>query len=415
MIENIQLASQSLWSHKLRSFLAILGILIGITLIISVISTIEGSNRQIEQSLIGSGTNAVTVQLCQDGSEYYTQWYGIPQGVSVISDDTMQQLRELRHVEAAARFCSRDGYETAFYKDSEYTGEIFGVDDSYFDAAGYSLGYGRLFTGADGENFRKVVILDEQAASTLFGDEFPLGKILEIKGEPFTVIGVVRQAASDIKADTPYSYEQYADTGSGKIFVPLADWPMIYVFDEPQNVVLRAETTDDMTSVGKAAATLLTDSQISGNSSMTYESKDLKKMAESLQSLNDTANMQKIIMSVISLVVGAIGVANIMLVSVTERTREIGLKKALGARKKSILRQFLTEAVVLTGFGGFIGILVGIGVSKISSLVTGAPAYISPAICIIAFLGSMIIGIAAGMMPAVKAANLNPIEALRRE
>lgn len=187
-------------------------------------------------------------------------------------------------------------------------------------------------------------------------------------------------------------------------------------YDEPQTVDIQAATTDDMTSVGQAAAEVLNARlTVSQDSDLAYSSNDVLEQAEQLQQLANSTNQQLVWIASISLLVGGIGVMNIMLVTVTERTREIGLKKAVGARKSRILWQFLTEAAVLTSLGGVIGALVGIGMAQVVSQLSGSPTAVSVPSIILAVVFSMFIGILFGLMPAVKAANLNPIDALRRE
>ena len=205
---------------------------------------------------------------------------------------------------------------------------------------------------------------------------------------------------------------------------------MVFYFDEPQNVAVKATSTDTMTRAGKAVADALNASQlvsagsavdentgeeISLSGSFSYRSQDLLQQAQQLQEMANTTNEQLILIASISLLVGGIGVMNIMLVSVTERTGEIGLKKALGAKKRRIRRQFLTEASVLTSLGGIIGVILGIVFAHLISASNGIPVAIDIPATIFSVVFSMAIGIVFGMLPAVKAANLNPIEALRRE
>ena len=171
-----------------------------------------------------------------------------------------------------------------------------------------------------------------------------------------------------------------------------------------------------MTAVGKDAADIINANlSVKEDSNLAYSSNDVLERARNLQQLANATNQQLVWIASISLLVGGIGVMNIMLVTVTERTREIGLKKAIGARKSRILGQFLTEAAVLTSLGGVIGVLTGIGLAQVVSRVSGSPTAISAPATALAVLFSMLIGIIFGLMPAVKAANLNPIEALRRE
>ena len=210
-------------------------------------------------------------------------------------------------------------------------------------------------------------------------------------------------------------YYMYADTSSGAVYLPSAVWPTAFQFDEPQHVAIKVENTDIMTAVGKDAADLLTDRQITQTeSNFDYRSQDMLEQAQQLQSMSESTNTQLIWIASISLLVGGIGVMNIMLVSVTERTAEIGLKKAIGAKKRRIRLQFLTEAAVLTSLGGIIGVASGVGLAELISQMMQIPVAISVPAIIIAVVFSMVIGVIFGLLPAIKAANLNPIEALRR-
>ena len=192
-------------------------------------------------------------------------------------------------------------------------------------------------------------------------------------------------------------------------------WPVIYQYDEPQNLVVRAKSTDDMTTAGEKAADILNAMLTVSDDTVKYKGEDLLEQATQIQEISNSTNQQLIWIASISLLVGGIGVMNIMLVSVTERTGEIGLKKALGARKRRILTQFLTEAAVLTLLGGIIGVLGGIALAYIISGVSAVPVAISGVSIVIAVLFSTLIGIIFGLIPSVKAANMNPIEALRHE
>ena len=184
-----------------------------------------------------------------------------------------------------------------------------------------------------------------------------------------------------------------------------------------QNVIIRADSTDNMSSAGKSVADIL-NAGIKNQSQRTnysYKADDIMERVRNMQRLSESTSQQLIWIASISLLVGGIGVMNIMLVSVTERTKEIGLKKAIGARKKTILWQFLTEASMLTSIGGLIGVLSGIGLSQVVSKLTGTPAAISVPAIVGSVVFSMLIGVIFGLMPSVKAANLNPIDALRSE
>ena len=190
-------------------------------------------------------------------------------------------------------------------------------------------------------------------------------------------------------------------------------WPTLFVYDEPMELAIKVSYTEAMSTVGKSAADLL--NTYNRNEQIVYRAEDTLEKAKDLQDLSNATNQQLVWIASISLLVGGIGVMNIMLVSVTERTREIGLKKAIGAKKSRILWQFLTEAALLTSLGGLLGVGVGIGLAQLISRIAETPVAISVPAILFGVVFSMIIGIIFGLMPSVKAANLNPIDALRHE
>ena len=434
-MENIRLAFQGIWGHKMRSFLTMLGIIIGIASIITIVSTIKGTNEQIKQNLIGSGSNVVTVQLYENEYPYDMNYNPLPVGVRVISEDVRADLEELEGVERVSFFNRREWAENVTAGTYSFNGSVLGVDMAYLPMLDYQIAYGRTFQQADYDNQRRVVVLDKKAAATLFPGEYPVGQTMEIGDDPFTVIGVVEKGSAFAPTiNSIEDYWMYADTSSGTVFMPGSAWPTVYRFDEPQCVAVQAGSTDEMTYAGKNVADYLTASQIvavpgmssveaegeeeimqEGSSGYSYRSEDLLEQAQQLQEMSNSTNQQLIWIASISLLVGGIGVMNIMLVSVTERTSEIGLKKALGAKKRRIRSQFLTEAAVLTSMGGIIGVLLGIGLAELISQTNGIPVAISVPAIVIAVGFSTAIGVVFGLLPAVKAANLNPIEALRRD
>ena len=417
MLENIQQAFQSVWNHKMRSFLTMLGIIIGIASIITIVSSIKGTSEQIKQNLIGSGTNAVVVSLYQNEYPYDSNEIGAPDGVAVITPEVRDELLKLDKVSDVSLFYQRDYNTGVFYLSTGYNGKMLGVDEHYMDLYGYQLCYGRSFVEEDFTQNRKVVLLNTQAVSTLFAGKNPVGKTVEVRGEPFTIIGVVEQGGGFKPViENLQDYEMYADTSSGSMFITNKGWEIAYRFDQPQSVAVKATGTDDMTAAGKAVADALTSSQIkTHDGELSYQAQDLLQQAEQLQAMSTSTNRQLIWIASISLLVGGIGVMNIMLVSVAERTSEIGLKKAIGARKRRILRQFLTEAAVLTSLGGILGILAGIGLAELLGRAMQTPTAISVPAILVAALFSTVIGIVFGLLPATKAANMNPIDALRRE
>ena len=418
MLENVRLSFQGIWSHKMRSFLTMLGIIIGIAAIISIVSTIKGTNEEIKNSLIGAGNNAVNIQLNQQG--YALTIYSssdIPFGIPEVTEETKQAILDLDSVESMTSYKERQSPDSVFYQDKAMSsGCIRGIDTSYFSTAGYVIKTGRNFVEEDYTEFRKVLIIDTNAAKSFFEDESPIGKTIEIGKQPYTVIGVAAQANTYEPTITNLTqYDSYASSKISYLFMPKTCWPISYSYDEPENVIVKATSTDDMENAGQSAEKILNATISSTQTSVKYKADNLLEQARNMQKLSAATNNQLIWIASISLLVGGIGVMNIMLVSVTERTSEIGLKKAIGARKNTILGQFLTEAAVLTSMGGILGVIAGIIMAQVISRISGVTVAISVPAAVIAVLFSMLIGIVFGLLPSIKAANLNPIDALRRE
>ena len=354
MLENIRISIQGIWSHKMRSFLTMLGIIIGIASIIAIVSTLKGTNEQIKEDLIGAGNNTVSITL-NYGDSAYDQEYGMGDGTAapLLSDEQKEEVRKLDHIEDATFFYSRSYASNVYYQNTSFQGgSIYGIDMNYLETRGYMVRSGRGFIQKD---------------------------------------------------------------FMGTVMIPESCWPTVFQFDEPQNAVIRADSTDNMSSAGSAAAEVMNQGIDMNSSKFKYKADDVMQQVRNMQKLSESTNTQLIWIASISLLVGGIGVMNIMLVSVTERTSEIGLKKAIGARKKVILYQFLTEAAMLTSIGGVIGVIVGIVLSKVVSRISGAPTAISIPAIIGSVVFSMLIGVIFGLLPSVKAADLNPIDALRSE
>ena len=282
---------------------------------------------------------------------------------------------------------------------------------------------GRDFVPDDFKNFRKVIMLDTTAARSLFPEGEAVGKTVEIGSEVFNVVGVFRKEDDFVPTyDSMSEYLMSETSDAGSVLMPNTCWPILYHFDEIEQCVVRADKTDNMTKVGNDALSVLKSTKLvsanadaSTEDSADYQVDDVLTKARNKAALNDSMNILLLCVAGIALLVGGIGVMNIMLVSVTERTSEIGLKKAVGARRGQILGQFLTESAVLTSLGGILGVIAGLIFSHVLSAMTGTPVAISIPAILFAVIFSMVIGILFGLLPSLKAANLDPIEALRRE
>lgn len=417
MVENIRLSFQGIWAHKMRSFLTMLGIIIGIASLISIVSTIKGTNEQIKKNLIGEGDNVIDIFLSENGGEYEIEYQGLPKGVPVLTQEQKDEILELDEVEKATFYQLRRYADGIFYQEKSMNGgSVLGIDQNYLDTCGYQILRGRGFSQKDYEDYRKVVLLDETAAVSFFEKGAELGKTIEIKGEPFTVVGIIKKTeVFEPVINSRDEYYTYYSDNSGMVLMPDATWPVVYKYDEPQQVSVKAPAPEEMSAAGKKTAEILNERIVSGmGTEVKYKARDMMEKAKGLQQISESTNRQLLWIASISLLVGGIGVMNIMLVSVTERTGEIGLKKAIGANKKRILGQFLTEAAVLTSVGGILGVFAGIVLSAVIAKMSGTPMVLSAPAAALAVIFSTVIGIVFGLLPSVKAANLSPIEALRR-
>ena len=429
MLENIRLSFQGIWAHKMRSLLTMLGIIIGIAAIIAIVSTIKGTSEQIKENLVGSGNNIVNVKLYQGDWTYTSGNSSTPENMPMVTENIKKEILAVDEVTDVAAYRYGALYEGIISGTKDLgNAPVYGVDQDYFRVMGYAVQNGRLFEERDWTEYTKGVILDTVAANTLFASENPIGKTLEIKGEPFIIVGVVEQIDGFTPKVTNINdwYTYYGNTTSGQVFITDVNWPLIFSFDEPYNLVVKPAGTEAMTNAGKKTADIMnsympssgeedgSDSE-DGGSSFKYKSEDLLETAKAMQEVSASTSQQLIWIASISLLVGGIGVMNIMLVSVTERTSEIGLKKAIGARKRVILTQFLTEAAVLTSMGGIIGVIAGIAMAQAISKMAQVPVGISIPAIIGSVIFSTVIGVIFGFVPSIKASNLNPIDALRHE
>ncbi|MBQ3417338.1 MAG: ABC transporter permease [Ruminococcus sp.] len=418
MIEYIRLAFRGIITHKLRSFLTMLGVIIGIASIIGIVSIVQGTNAKLEKSLIGSGNNVTTVALTQNGTDEYSfDSNSVPFGFPVVSDEAMDRIRNLIGVVNAATYRQRSIYSAGVYY-GNFTlndGKVLGVSKDFLPTVQYKIVDGRDFTDEEITSGKKVAIIDSGARDALFEGENPIGKILEIKSEPFVIVGVAKN--SNEEAVEYKSLEEYQtsamNANNANIYIPENCWPILFQYDEPQNVAIHVDKTRYIASIGKSASNILNSYTNTGD--ISYASLSAQQEENQMEDLTNSIRLMLIGIASLSLLVGGIGVMNIMLVSVTERTAEIGLKKALGAKHRTILFQFLTESAVLTSIGGIIGVLVGIGLAAVISYANALEFGVPIPWIVVAVLFSVFIGVLFGAMPAYRAAKLNPIDALRRE
>ena len=292
MFENIRLSFKGIWSHKMRSFLTMLGIIIGIAAIIAIVSTIKGTNEQIKENLIGSGQNTVSIQLYQGDYPYDMSYSELPAGVPVIGQEELEEIRHADRVKNASVYLSRQDYDGVYYLENSLSGGyVMGIDQNYLATCGYILREGRGFDTSDYENYHKVALLDENSSEALFQGEDAVGKTIEIQGEPYLVVGIiVAQKTFEPVINSIDDYYTYAEDSSGKVYIPDTTWPIIYQYDEPQNLIVKVESTDDMTVVGKECAGILNDHLSVSDDTIQYKAEDLLEQAKQIQELSASTN-----------------------------------------------------------------------------------------------------------------------------
>ena len=399
--QSFKLALKSLKTSKMRAFLTMLGIIIGVGAVIVILSLGNGMTNMMNSQFEKMGSNLIQVMT-----------YG--RGTGGTRDVDVEDLYELvdkypQYLTGVTPYVSASAkvrYQTDDYDRTSVYGvsEAFFKEDTKGTMQGETLAEGRFLSYIDVDRHQNVCVIGDYLAQTAFrGDA--LGKTISLSGVPYTVIGVLSKSgdSSEGSADDviyiPYENAQRMGTGT-----------MMMGTDE---MFLLTATSRDTASAAKGI--------VEKRLYKTYQSSDyymVMTSAEMMDAMNTMMNTMMIVLvsiAAISLLVGGIGVMNIMLVSVTERTREIGLKKAIGAKKHSILAQFLTEASVLTSIGGIIGVGIGIALAQLISRIASVPVAISSLSIVVSVVFSMVVGIVFGLIPSIKAANLNPIDALRYE
>ncbi|PFM17434.1 macrolide ABC transporter permease [Bacillus thuringiensis] len=397
LLDSIKIALSSILAHKLRSALTMLGIIIGVGSIITVVAIGQGGEAMLKSQFVGSGSNIIPINFKADiNNSFGLEGNSQP----LLTEEDIFEIKKLPQISNV--ITSNSTMETLDINDKKEMTNIIGIDSNYFSVNKIKILKGRALNDMDINQGNNVILISKALEEKMYSKESPIGKIIEIKGQPMQIIGVYQ------------SDNEFMGIGMSEAFVPLTLWPTLYGKEEIQNISIQAKKVDEMESSGKKAVDILNSrkpSDIPGE----YEVVNLEAMQKNISKV--TSIMTMIIGGIagISLVVGGIGVMNIMLVSVTERTREIGIRKALGATRSKILLQFLIEAVMLTLLGGLIGIGLGYGGAYIVAKFAKWPPLVSWEVVVGGVLFSMILGIIFGLLPANKAAKLDPIEALRYE
>ena len=404
MFAVFRIALRALRRNILRSFLTMLGIIVGISAVIVGVSMGTGAKAEVDKRIASMGQNLLTVMSGNMSRGGVRGGFGMAPNLQPSDYEAIR--KEVSGLNAASPEVRASSQIAAGNQNSFV--QVSGVSAEYLAARSWNLQAGENFTEADVRNANKVVLIGATTAKTLFGENVdPVGQVIRIKSAPFTIVGWLEAKGSgsfgqdqDDVILAPYTSVMKRISGDTRF----------------RSIYVQAESPDSIADVQQQITELLRQRH------QIADGKDDDFMVRTQQETSDFFNANNRIMTIligffagISLVVGGIGIMNIMLVSVTERTREIGIRLAVGARGRDVLRQFLIEAILLSITGGALGIATGYWLAPLLTKFAGFPTLISNSSVIMAFTVSAIIGIVFGFFPALKAARLDPIDALRYE
>ena len=400
--ESFLMAWASLIANKMRSILTMLGIIIGVAAVIALVSIGNGVKQDIQNSISSLGSNLLMVMPGAPRTPGVRPSAGSMKSLKV-SD--YEAIAKLDGVKAASPMTN--GSYVVIYQNKNWTTSVSGVSYNYLDVNNWSMKSGRFLSEKNVQNRERVAVVGKTVVKNLFGDEDPVGAEIRVKNIPFRIIGVLNSKGSgamgndqDDMVIIPYTTAMERVEGVDYL-------RMIYVVGKDENGIDRLQS--DIENL------LRVRHGIKDTNLDDFNIQNMNSIMETMEETTGTLTLFLGAVAAISLVVGGIGIMNIMLVSVTERTREIGVRKALGATYSVIVTQFLIEAVVISLMGGIIGIILGIGSSKLIGMASGMSTVISIPTIVMSFAFSMAIGLIFGIYPARKAAKLIPIDALHYE
>ena len=399
---NLIMALRGLNANKLRAFLTMLGVIIGVGAVIIAIAIGQGSRAAVAASIQKLGTNVLTVFPGQQRSG------GISFGLGSSNKMTLKDADAILKGCPSVIHVSPQVNKTAQvkYKDQNTNTTINGVGEYYPVISNHPMREGRFLNAGDITSLRRVAVLGSDTATDLFGTQSPVGKTIEVAGQDFQVVGLLQAKGGQGFRNPDDAVYVPVTTAMRRLF------GMLYV----QNITVQARS-DALMARAQVEITnvMMRQHKIPADGNPDFQIFNQADLAQTQNEQQDTFSALITYLAVVSLLVGGIGIMNIMLVSVTERTREIGIRKAIGARRTDILTQFLLEALFLSLVGGLLGVAFGVGGAELVQIRNGWSIVLAPATIIMAFSFSAFVGIFFGFYPALKASRLNPIDALRYE
>jgi len=402
----IKISLRALRVNKMRSSLTMLGIIIGVSTVITMLAVGSGASQQITQQIASIGSNLIMILSGASTAGGVRMGSGSQPTLTI--GDTEGIIRDCPAVLDAAPILS--GVCQIVYSNQNWSTSVMGTTPNMLNVRDWPVALGRAFTPDEVKSAAKVCLLGQTVINNLFGGINPVGQIIRIKKVPFKIIGTL-----ETKGQTPTGQDQ-DDT----IYVPVTTaQKKLFGNTLPgmvRMIMVKGKSTDDLPDAEKQITELLR--QRHRITQKTENDFTLRNLTQMMQTAQQSAKVMALLLGAIaavSLLVGGIGIMNIMLVSVTERTREIGIRMAVGAKTWDIRLQFIIEALTLSLIGGIIGIMLGIGGSQLISNIAGWSTIVSPASVLISFSFSGVVGIGFGFYPAFKASMLNPIDALRYE
>lgn len=408
ILNNIRIALRALKANKLRSSLTVLGIVIGVAAVVALLSIGKGATQGITSQVEGMGTNLITVSSSR---MFGPGGGGAATTASLLYSDYEAIITKVSNIAGIAPYYQSQEAVATSNRTSNYS--VIGITPSYEEVTLQTIETGRFLTSSDGLTKKRVAVIGATVSSDLFEGLNPIGRTIKINNVDFEVVGVLASKGTSGFMSGDSNVLIPLETGYAKVFGARARNNGKNTLSGISISAATAESTDIV--IAQTETVLRSQHNLGLNDDLGFSVSSQAQMLSSLSSITSTLTALLGAIAGISLLVGGIGIMNITLVSVTERTREIGLRKAVGAPRKAILFQFLVETITLSLIGGVLGILLGAGIAGIVSFLGLFTAVVTVDVLVLAFTFSAMIGLFFGIYPAWQASKLNPIEALRYE